>query len=57
METKSFRKRPDEKEIKDYKAEQELYERALNGDVSAQIEWLTKRKPDRWKNTPIEKTK
>lgn len=44
----------DKNELERYRAEQELYERAISGDVDAQIEWLTSRRPDKWKHTPAE---
>lgn len=46
----------DQKELERYKAEQALYEKAVGGDVEAQIQWLTSRRPDRWSRTPSEDT-
>ena len=44
----------DQKELERYKAEQALYERAVSGDVDAQILWLMSRRPDEWKYAPSE---
>lgn len=47
METDKY-----QKELERYRAEQALYERAVGGDVDAQILWLTSRRPDEWKWKP-----
>lgn len=42
------------KEIVDYKVENALLEKALNGDTTAQIFWLKNRRPDKWRDKPVE---
>lgn len=46
----------DQNELEYYKAQHELYEKAVGGDLEAQIQWLTSRRPDRWSRTPSEDT-
>lgn len=42
------------KEIADYEVENALYKNAINGNVTAQIIWLKNRKPDKWRDKPVE---
>ena len=42
------------KEIADLVIENALYETAKRGNVTAMIYWLNNRRPDRWRNKPIE---
>ena len=44
------------KEIVDYEVENALYKNAINGNVTAQIIWLKNRKPDKWRDKPVEST-
>lgn len=44
------------KEVVDYEVENALLHNALGGDTTAQIFWLKNRRPDRWRDKPIEKT-
>lgn len=43
------------KEVVDYEVENALLLKALGGDVTAQIFWLKNRRPDKWRDKPIEK--
>ena len=40
------------KEVVDYQVEKALLQKALCGDVTAQIFWLKNRKPDKWRDKP-----
>ncbi len=40
------------KEVIDYAVENALLNRALRGDVTAQIFWLKNRRPDKWRDKP-----
>ena len=40
------------KEVVDYQVENALYQKALHGDVTAQIFWLKNRRPKRWRDKP-----
>lgn len=42
------------KEVVDYEVENALLNKALGGDTTAQIFWLKNRKPDKWRDKPIE---
>ena len=44
------------KEVVDYEVENALLNKALGGDTTAQIFWLKNRRPDKWRDKPIEKT-
>lgn len=44
------------KEVVDYQVENALLASALDGNTTAQIFWLKNRRPDRWRDKPIEKT-
>ena len=37
------------KEVADYRVENALYEKALNGDTTAMIFWLKNRRPEQWR--------
>lgn len=37
-------------EVPDYAVQNALFEKALNGDVTAMIFWLKNRKPDKWRD-------
>lgn len=41
------------KDIVDYEVENALHEKALAGDVTAQIFWLKNRRPDKWRDRPV----
>lgn len=43
------------KEIIDYEVENSLLKEALKGNVTAQIYWLKNRRPDKWREKPVEK--
>lgn len=42
------------KEVVDYQIENALRDSALSGNVTAQIFWLKNRRPDKWRDKPIE---
>ncbi len=42
------------KEVVDYQVENALLASALDGNTTAQIFWLKNRRPDRWREKPIE---
>lgn len=42
------------KEIVDYQVENALLNKALDGDTTAQIFWLKNRRPDKWRDKPID---
>lgn len=44
------------KEVVDYQVENALLEKALGGDTTAQIFWLKNRRPDKWRDKPLEGT-
>lgn len=44
------------KEVVDYEVENALLKKALGGDTTAQIFWLKNRRPDKWRDKPIENT-
>ena len=44
------------KEVVDYQIENALRDSALSGNVAAQIFWLKNRRPDKWRDKPIENT-
>lgn len=44
------------KEVVDYEVENALLKRALAGDTTAQIFWLKNRRPDKWRDKPLETT-
>ena len=44
------------KEVVDYQVENALLNKALGGDTTAQIFWLKNRRPDKWRDKPVEKT-
>ena len=44
------------KEVVDYQVENALLNKALGGDTAAQIFWLKNRRPDKWRDKPVEKT-
>lgn len=41
------------KEVVDYQVENALLLKALCGDVTAQIYWLKNRRPDKWRDKPV----
>lgn len=43
------------KEIVDYQVENALLKEALKGNVTACIYWLKNRRPDKWREKPVEK--
>lgn len=45
------------KEVVDYEVENALLKRALDGDTTAQIFWLKNRRPNKWRDKPVENTK
>ena len=42
------------KEIVDYEVENALLNKALGGDTTAQIFWLKNRRPDKWRDKPVD---
>ena len=42
------------KEIVDYEVENALLNKAIGGDVTAKIFWLKNRKPDKWRDKPVQ---
>lgn len=44
------------KEVVDYEVENALLENALGGNITAQIFWLKNRRPDKWRDKPIDNT-
>ncbi len=44
------------REVVDYQVEQALLDRALGGDLKAQMYWLNNRRGDRWQEHPRERT-
>lgn len=40
------------KEVVDYQVQSALLQKALAGDVTAQIFWLSNRQPEKWKRNP-----
>ena len=44
------------REVVDYQVEQALLDRALGGDLRAQMYWLNNRRGDKWQEHPKEKT-
>lgn len=42
------------KEVVDFKVENALLKNALCGDTTAQIFWLKNRRPDKWRDKPVE---
>lgn len=42
------------KEVVDYQVENALLDKALNGDATAQIFWLKNRRPDKWRDKPVD---
>ena len=44
------------KELVDYQVEAALLDKALGGDLKAQMYWLNNRRGDRWQEHPREKT-
>ena len=42
------------KEVVDFLVENALLQKALSGDVTAQIYWLKNRRPDKWRDKPAE---
>ena len=49
----ALRKSP---EVVDYQVEQALLDRALGGDLRAQMYWLNNRRGDKWQEHPKEKS-
>ena len=45
------------RELVDYQVEQALLDRALGGDLRAQMYWLNNRRGDKWQEHPREKEK
>ncbi len=45
------------KEVVDYQVENALLKKALTGDTTAQIFWLKNRRPDKWRDKPVEEAK
>ena len=39
----------------DYEVENALLKRALSGDTTAQIFWLKNRKPEKWRDKPLDR--
>ena len=42
------------KEVVDYDVENALLNKALAGDTTAQIFWLKNRRPDKWRDKPVD---
>ena len=42
------------KEVVDYQVENALLNKALGGDITAQIFWLKNRRPDKWREKQVE---
>ena len=42
------------KEVVDYQVENALLHKALGGDTTAQIFWLKNRRPDKWRDKPVD---
>jgi len=45
------------KEIVDFEVENALLKSAIDGNTTAQIFWLKNRRPDRWRDKPVEEQK
>ena len=43
------------KDVADYYMENALYKAGIGGNVVAQIYWLKNRRPDKWREKPVEK--
>lgn len=44
------------KEYADMRVENALYRRAINGDLGACVYWLKNRKPEAWRDKPLERS-
>ncbi len=42
------------KEVVDYEVENALLKKAMSGDVTASIFWLKNRRPDKWRDKPVQ---
>ena len=42
------------KEVVDYKVENALFQSAMEGNTTAQIFWLKNRRPDKWRDKPVD---
>lgn len=44
------------KEVVDFEVENALFKAAIEGNTTAQIFWLKNRRPDKWRDKPLETT-